>query len=94
MRGAWTQRAPADLESVREHVAEFNRIAAARLVERIIEASHRLVNHPNIRRPGRIAGTREPIVPRTHYLLSDRVHGQTIEILRVYHGARRWPSRL
>jgi toxin ParE1/3/4 len=94
MRVAWTQRALADLESVRGYVAEFDRIAAARLVERIVEASHRLADHPHIGRPGRIAGTRELIVPRTRYLLPYRVRGQTIEILRVYHGARRWPNRL
>jgi len=94
MRVAWTQRALADLESVREYVTEFNRVAAARLVERIVLASHQLVDHPHLGRPGRIAGTRELIVPRTPYLLPYRVRGQTVEILRVYHGARRWPETL
>jgi toxin ParE1/3/4 len=57
-------------------------------------ASHRLVDHPHIGRPARVAGTRELIVPRTPYLLPYRVRGQTVEILRVYHGARRWPKTL
>jgi toxin ParE1/3/4 len=94
MRVAWTQRALADLQSVREYVTEFNRVAAATLVERIVMASHRLVDHPHIGRPARVAGTRELIVPRTPYLLPYRVRGQTVEILRVYHGARRWPKTL
>ena len=43
-------------------------------------------------RPGRVPGTRELVVPGTRYLVPYRVTGDTLQILRVYHGARNWPE--
>lgn len=41
--------------------------------------------NPEIGLPGRVPGRREYVVPY-------RVVRGTIEIIRVYHGARRWPE--
>jgi toxin ParE1/3/4 len=43
-------------------------------------------------RPGRWPGTRELIIPGTPYIVPYRVKGPVVEILRVFHGARRWPD--
>ncbi|WP_018265676.1 type II toxin-antitoxin system RelE/ParE family toxin [Methylosinus sp. LW4] len=40
----------------------------------------------------RIFGTREFVVAGTPYLVPYRVQNEAIHILRVYHGARRWPD--
>jgi toxin ParE1/3/4 len=47
---------------------------------------------PHRGRPGRWPGTRELVIPRTPYIVPYRVQGDLIEILRVFHGARRWPE--
>jgi toxin ParE1/3/4 len=51
-----------------------------------------LVELPHRGRPGRWPGTRELVIPRTPYIVPYRVRGDFIEILRVFHGARRWPD--
>lgn len=94
MSVTWTGRALHDLESIRSYVAKDDPVAARRLVERLIEISRILVDHPHLGRPGRVAGTRELIVSGTPYLIPYRVRDREVSILRVYHGSRRWPRRL
>ena len=53
-----------------------------------------LAQHPALGRPGRVEGTRELVVPDTPYLVPYRVRGHAVEILRVFHGARKWPKKL
>jgi plasmid stabilization system protein ParE len=43
-------------------------------------------------RPGRVPGIRELVIPTTPYIVPYRVQREAIQILRVYHGARRWPD--
>jgi toxin ParE1/3/4 len=52
-----------------------------------------LADQPQMGRPGRVSGTREFVVPRTSYIVPYRVRDNRIQVLRVYHGARRWPER-
>ena len=47
---------------------------------------------PHRGRPGRWPGTRELIIPGTPYIVPYRVKGDLVEILRILHGARRWPD--
>ena len=44
-------------------------------------------------RPGRIAGTRELVVPGTPYLIAYAVLEEQVVVLAVLHGAQRWPDR-
>jgi len=91
----WTPRALADLAALRGYIAEQDRAAAKRVVLRIAYCVETLLpQSPEMGRPGRIAGTRELVVTGTPFIVPYRVRGQTIQILRVYHGARRWPDRL
>ena len=39
-----------------------------------------------------IIGTRELIVAGTPYVIPYRVVGDDVEVLAVFHGARRWPG--
>ncbi|MDQ7827232.1 MAG: type II toxin-antitoxin system RelE/ParE family toxin [Candidatus Eremiobacteraeota bacterium] len=43
-------------------------------------------------RPGRVPGTRELVVPGTKYIVAYRVRHRSLQILRVLHGARKWPE--
>jgi toxin ParE1/3/4 len=91
----WSPQALRDLASLRAFVAEDDPAAARRLVLRIVDAIETLLpDHPEIGRPGRVPGTRELVVPRTPYIVPYRVRHGTLQVLRVYHGARKWPDQL
>ena len=87
----WSLVARQDLQALRAYIARDNPAAAARIARRISAASRRLVRYPYLGRAGRQAGTREFVVPRTPYLLIYTLADQRLEIVRVLHGAQRWP---
>ena len=89
---AWQPLALADLRALRAYIARDDPGAARRVASRIRAAVERLADHPGAGRPGRVSGTRELVVAGTPYLVPYRVKGPAIEILRVYHGAQRWPA--
>ena len=68
--------------------------AAARTAKRIRSAVEGLTSLPRIGRPGRVEGTRELVVANTPYIVPYRLKADEVQILRVYHTARRWPKRL
>ena len=92
MRVRWLRRALINLDDEAEYIARDNPGAAARIVDRIATSVDRLATHPASGRPGRVPGTRELIVTGTPYIVPYRVRGDTVEILRVFHAARRWPK--
>ena len=94
MRVRWLATALRNLDEEASFVARQDPAAARRLVARIREAAVHLSDHPELGRPGRVAGTRELVVTGTPYLLPYRVKDDSLQILRVLHGARRWPRRL
>jgi len=53
-----------------------------------------LSNHPAIGKPGRIPGTREIVAAGTTYIVPYRVVGNEVQILRILHGAGKWPENL
>jgi toxin ParE1/3/4 len=88
----WLKRALANLDAEAAFIARDNPVAAARMVDAIAMAVELLAQHPGLGRPGRVEGTRELVVPDTPYLVPYRVRGNAVEILRVFHGARKWPQ--
>jgi toxin ParE1/3/4 len=93
MQIKWHRKARQDLRDLRAFIADDNPQAAATVARSILQAVERLPDHPAIGRPGRVMGTRELVVTGTPYLVPYRVMGDAIVILRVLHGARRWPDR-
>ncbi len=95
MKIAWSPEAIEDLVSLRAYIAEDNPAAARRTVQHIVESIEQLLpDNPRIGRAGRVPGTRELVIPRTPYIVPYRHQRTTIQILRVYHAARRWPDSL
>ena len=88
----WAQHALADRENIFGHIERDSPRAAGRIDEQIVGAVRRLIQFPESGRPGRLAGTRELIVPRTPYIVTYRVLTDRVRILRVLHGAQRWPE--
>ena len=74
-----------------DYIAEHNPAAAARLEQRIIDATDQLVEHPHLGRAGRVPGTRELVVARTPYIVVYEIDRDVVRILRVLHTAQRWP---
>ncbi len=91
----WSPEAIEDLISLRAYIAEQSPAGARRIVLRILHVvEHLLPDNPHIGRPGRVPGTRELVIPRTPYIVPYRVQRGAVQILRVYHSARRWPDSL
>ena len=90
MRLIWAQEAMDDRDAIFDFVEENNQIAALALDELFTEKVSRLLDHPNLGRPGRIAGTREWVVHQNYIVIYD-VTGELLRVLRVVHAARRWP---
>lgn len=94
MRLVWRRRAIEDLRALQAYLASHDPRAAKRIAATIRRAVEQLATLPHLGRPGRVRGTRELIVSRTPYVIPYRVVGDEVQILRVYHAARRWPDRL
>jgi toxin ParE1/3/4 len=93
MMPIWSPEAIDDLVSLRVFIAEDNLAAAQRVVLHILHNVEALLSkHPEMGRPGRVPGTRELVIPKTPFIVPYRVQGNTIQVLRVYHSARRWPE--
>lgn len=88
----WLRTALKNLDDEAVYIAQDNPQAAVALVKHVIDMVDALAQHPAIGRPGRVQGTRELIITGTPYLIPYRVRGKAVEVLRVFHGSRRWPS--
>lgn len=93
MRVSWQEDAIGDLIALRRYIAQENPRAAGQVAERIRLATRNLKAHPEIGRPGKIENTRELVIPGLPYIVIYRVYRETAVILRVLHGAMRWPER-
>jgi len=94
VRVVWSPRAIEHLVKLRSHIASDNPAAAAHVAAALVGAVERLAGLPNLGRPGRIAGTRELIVPGTPYVIPYRVRHTIIEVIAVFHGRHKWPDGL
>jgi addiction module RelE/StbE family toxin len=92
LRIHWTRPALADLEAIGDFIARDNLVAAEQIVVRLVASVDALRDHPSLGRPGRLTGTRELVVTGLPYIVPYRVLGDDVQILAVFHGARRWPA--
>ena len=83
-----------DVEDIYGYIAEDNETAAARMYALLFEEVERLQRMSGMGRPGRVTGTRELVVPATRYIVAYRVEADAVYILRILHGAQRWPRDL
>lgn len=91
----WTEQALGDLEHIRRYyVAQGNPGAAGAVLAAVIAAAEAIGEMPQRGKAGRIAGTRELVVPHTRYIIAYRPSRPRPDILAVIHGARMWPESL
>ncbi|MEA2879887.1 MAG: toxin ParE1/3/4 [Hyphomicrobiales bacterium] len=93
MRIVWTAPALREIEAIGDYIALESPRASARIVTRVFDRVDTLADHPEMGGPGRIPGTRELVITNTPFIVPYRVRGDRIEVLSVFHGARRWPDR-
>ena len=95
MQIQWTTLAEADLKHIFAYISRDNQTAAVKVIAVIRTAVRgQLLTSPFSGRPGRVKDTRELIVPRLPYIVAYRVTDHNIQILRILHGAQRWPKSL
>ena len=93
MRIDWSPEAIADLADLREYIARDNLEAAQRIALAIINTIEGILSdNPESGHPGRVPGTRELVIPKTPVIVPYRIRNSVLEILGVYHHARRWPD--
>lgn len=95
MKIIWSPEAIDDLAALRAYISRDNPSAARRVALHLLEmVETTLAENPHIGRPGRVPGTREFVIDKTPYIVPYRVKDSALQILRIYHGARRWPESL
>ena len=66
MRLVWARPAATDRREIRAYIAQDNPSAALALDELLSERAARLIDHPQLGQPGRVAGTRELVAHRNY----------------------------
>jgi toxin ParE1/3/4 len=89
----WLRTALRNLDRHAIYIGKDNPDAARRAIERIQAAVSQLAQHPNMGRIGRVPDTRELIVGGTPWIIVYRIRANAVEIIRVLHGAQRWPPQ-
>ena len=92
MKVVVTPLASDHLLAAHDYLQAFSPAAAKSQLTKIFDAIDRLQQFPYLGRTGRIAGTRELVVPRTPFIVAYAVTGQEVQILAVLHGAQQWPE--
>ena len=86
----WTARARRDRDDIHAYIAQRSGPERAHsVVVALVRAIMRLEQFPGMGRPSSKPGVRELVVPRLPYIVSYRVRGEEIQVLRVLHQRRR-----
>lgn len=92
MRIAWTAAARRDVNAIWDFIAGDDPAAAELVDSRILSSVTGLAVYPARGRPGRVAGTRELVIPGLPYIVVYAASETQVSIVRVLHAARRWPT--
>ena len=87
----WLPQAQSNRLEQLEFIAQDNPLAAINQDEEIERQINMLLAHPQMGRPGRVAGTRELVISSTPFVVIYRLQEQSIEVLRLLHSAQQWP---
>jgi toxin ParE1/3/4 len=91
MRIRWTAAAAADLQQISDYLKQHRPHYQHPTLRKLYDTIRVLRQSPYRGRPGSEQGTREIVFPPLPYVAVYRVKEQTIEVLRIYHGAQERP---
>lgn len=92
MKIVWTELAQAHLHAAYDYIAADNGRAADSTLEKIIGVAEHLSHHPRLGHAGRLEGTRELVIPSIPYIVVYRLQPKVVEVLAVFHAARKSPD--
>lgn len=92
MQIKWLKKALRNLEQAYAVIAKDDPEAAVRVILKIEATVRQLSEFANLGRVGQIEGTRELVISKTPFIVVYRVKGNTVQILRVLHGAKKYPE--
>jgi len=92
VRVVWLRAALKNLDDEARFIAAEDPQAARAVIKQITGAVALLAAQPAMGRPGRVAGTRELVIPQSHYLIPYRVRDDALVVLRVFHTSLRTPG--
>jgi toxin ParE1/3/4 len=92
---SWLPTARRTRSALIAHIAKESLSAALDQLDAIERQVDNLADHPELGRLGRQLDTRELVIARTSFIVVYRLRKKAgvIEILRVIHGAQRWPPK-
>ncbi len=91
MKIRWSPEAATDFAGIVEYIRKQNPSAADRIAHTVYDSVTSLQSFPNRGRLGRVEDTRELVLAPLPFIVVYRVKRSTVEIVRVLHGAQRWP---
>lgn len=80
------------MDALLGYIAQDNPLAAIKVGDEIERQTERLLDFPEIGRPGRIDNTRELVISGLPYIVCYAVAGEVVTVLRVLHGRQQWPE--
>jgi len=90
----WSVFALADREAIFDHIEADSPRAVVVVDDRIEACVEDLARFQKMGRLGRVEGTNELVISRTPYIAAYRIVGDMVQVLRVLHGAQRWPEKM
>lgn len=91
MSAKLARSAQADVEAIFHTIAMNNPGAALRFLDQVDATLERLGRFPDMGHEGRVARTREVAMTRYPYRIVYQLLGKQVVVIRVVHGAMRWP---
>jgi addiction module RelE/StbE family toxin len=88
----WTTPAAYDLQEIARYIRKDSPSAARAVAKALFDAGNSLDIFPLRGREGRIASTRELVIPGLPYIVVYQVTPTAVQILHIYHSARDWPG--
>ena len=89
----WTDQATRQLDQVQEFIALSNSPEVSlNVVFQILASVEQLDRFPMLGRTGRVAGSRELIIPNTPFIVTYMLDQERVIVLAVYHGSQQWPE--
>jgi len=91
VRIEWLPEARFNRQSQLAYIGEHNPRAAMAMGDALKAAVARLADFPESAPRGKVPGTRELVVTGTPFIIVYRIENSAILIVRLLHGAQRWP---
>jgi toxin ParE1/3/4 len=90
MRIKWDKKALANLKAEVKYISQDSPKSAKKVASRIKSLVTHLSKNPHMGRASNLENVRDLIVPSLPYIVRYRVRGELIEILAIFHTARKW----